>query len=317
MNIPDLLVGESRITALTGPNGSGKSTLLMLLGHLISPTAGRILFEGRDLHSGGTSVMAAFRRRTGIVLQLPYLFRSTVEGNVSYPLRVRGTPREEMARLVKSALSAVGLPGFEMRRCAELSGGEAQRVALARAIVMKPDLLLLDEPMANVDAASQAVMERVLLETCRDEGTTVILTTHNLDRAFRLADEVATILEGTVSNGAMENVFKGALYQAGGGWIFDTGRITIAVPQGKEGSRTASIPPESILVSREPGSTSARNTFSGKISGIQERNGSVDLRVEVGESLTSRITTQSYARMELKLGEEITLIFKAESVKIY
>ena len=317
LDIADLHIGKGCITALTGANGSGKSTLMMLLGHLLHPAGGRILFEGTDLNSGTASAMTAFRRRTGVVLQSPYLFKSTVEGNVSYPLRVCGTPKEETARLVKSALSSVGLPGFEMRRCAELSGGETQRVALARSIVMRPNLLLLDEPMANVDASSQAVMERVLLEICRDEETTVIFTTHNLDRAYRLADEVVTVLEGTVSAGAMENVFKGAVYQAGGDWVFDTGRITIVVPEGKDGSHTASIPPESILISRKPGSTSARNVFSGRISAIQERNGSVDIRVEAGESLTSRITTQSYAGMELKLGEEITLIFKAESVKIY
>ncbi len=173
LDIADLHIGKGCITALTGANGSGKSTLMMLLGHLLHPAGGRILFEGTDLNSGTASAMTAFRRRTGVVLQSPYLFKSTVEGNVSYPLRVCGTPKEETARLVKSALSSVGLPGFEMRRCAELSGGETQRVALARSIVMRPDLLLLDEPMANVDASSQAVMERVLLEICRDEGTTV------------------------------------------------------------------------------------------------------------------------------------------------
>ena len=317
LDIPDLLIGKGSITAFTGPNGSGKSTLLMLLGHLFSPTEGRILFEGKDLSSGPASAMEAFRRRTGMVLQSPYLFRSTVDRNVSYPLRVRGTSKEKRKHLVESALSAVGLPGFGVRRCSELSGGEAQRAALARALVTKPDLLLLDEPMANVDTASQAVTQRVLLEICRDEGVTVIFTTHDLDGAYRVADEVVTILEGRVSAGAMENVFRGAVYQAGEDWIFDTGRITVAVPRGKDGLFTASIPPGSILVSRESGSSSARNSFSGKISGIQQRNGSVDIRVEVGESLTARITSQSYSRMGLKLGEEITLIFKAESVKIY
>ncbi|TNF46473.1 ATP-binding cassette domain-containing protein [bacterium] len=317
LNIPQLDLPEGQFTALTGPNGSGKSTLLMILGFILRPSGGSLLFRGRETDGEGTISLQEIRRQLGILLQAPYLFRTTVERNVAYSLRVRGIPRHEIPSRVSRAMHTVGLAGYEKRHHHALSGGEAQRVALARSIAAEPSVLLLDEPLTNVDSASRSIIERVLMEKNRDEGVAVIITTHDLDQAYRLADEVVTLVDGTLSPGAMENVFNGAVYQSGGGWVFDTGRIRIAVPRDKDGSRTASIPPETVLLSREPVFTSALNTFKGKVTSIQQRNGSVDVSVDIGEILTSRITDGSYRSLGISLGDNVNVIFKAEAVRLY
>jgi len=317
LDIPQLDLPEGRFIALTGPNGSGKSTLLMILGFILRPAAGDLLFRGMEMNAGtGINVQKA-RKQLGILLQAPYLFRTTVERNVAYGLRVRGVPGQEISSRVANAMHTVGLAGYEKRSYRALSGGEAQRVALARSIAVEPSVLLLDEPLTNVDSASRSIIERVLMEKNRDDGVSVIMTTHDLDQAYRMADEVVTLVEGSPSPGAMENVYNGPVYQSGSGWVLDTGRVSIAVPEGKEGSRTASIPPETIILSREPAVTSALNTFKGKVTAIAQRNGSVNVSVDIGETLISRITDSSYRRLGIGLGDVVYVIFKAEAVRLY
>lgn len=317
LDIPRLAFEEGRIYSVTGPNGSGKTTLLNLLGMLIPPERGRITFRGRDLYSGQRTSTEAMRREIGFLLQSPYLFSTSVEKNVGYALAVRRVPRTERAIRVNKALQAVGMDSAHKRPHYALSGGEAQRVALARALVPEPSVLLLDEPLANVDPPSRTVIETILLDKCRNEGVSIIFTTHDLEQAYRLSDEVITLVGGSLHPGAMDNIFHGAVYQSGSSWVFDTGRISIYVPGGVEGTRTASIPPESILVSLQPVSTSARNSVRGRITRIQERNESVEVTVKAGETFTSRITRDSFMKMGLNLGTEISLIFKAEAVRLY
>ncbi len=317
LDIPELSFSEGKIYSITGPNGSGKTTLLNLLGMLSVPDGGRILFKGQDPHSGNGPKPASIRKQVGFLLQAPYLFRTTVERNIGYGLSVRKVPKEELDQKVLDVLHWVGMQGMEKRRHYSLSGGEVQRVALARALVTDPTVLLLDEPLANVDPVSRGVIEGILLDKCRNEGMSIIITTHDIEQAYRLSHEVITLFDGNVLPGAMENIFHGAVYQSGTSWILDTGRLSIYVPQGKEGTRTAFIPPESILLSDAAVSTSARNTLRGRITKIQERNGSVEVTVDAGETFTSRITRESFQNMGLNLGSEVSLIFKTESVRLY
>ncbi len=318
LNIPSLSLNDGEIIAITGPNGSGKTTLLHVLIQLLLPYRGTITYRGRNLSLLAETALDQYRRDLGVVLQSPYLFRTNVENNVAYGLARRGLRRTERLTAAGKAIALVGLQGFEKRPHDSLSGGEAQRVALARAIVTDPKVLLLDEPLANVDPASRSVIERILTDKCRDEGVSVIFTTHDIEQAYRISDEVITLVGGSPQLGAMENVFHGAVYQSGSSMVFDTGRMTIYVPGGSpEGTKTASVPPESILVSLQTVSTSARNSIRGKINRIQERNGSVEITVRAEETLTSRITRDSFNGMGLNLGVEVSLIFKAEAVRLY
>ncbi|UCG38852.1 MAG: ABC transporter ATP-binding protein [bacterium] len=316
LDIPRLGLEEGRVIALTGPNGSGKTTLLKVLSNLLAPTSGTVLYRGRDLASLPPAQRDEVRRELGVVLQSPYLFRSTVEGNVSYGLARRGVPRAQRRTRARRALEIVGLSGFGRRPHWALSGGEAQRVALARALVLEPAVLLLDEPFANVDAVSRSVIERVLVQENRYQGTTVVFTTHDMEQAYRLADTVVTLFEGRVHEGSMENLFHGKVREGPEGPVFDTGTLVICVPPGREGALTAAVPPETILVSLSPISTSARNTLLGRVNGVRERNGTVDVTVDAGDTIVVRLTERSYREMDLKLGMQVYLIFKAEAVKL-
>jgi tungstate transport system ATP-binding protein len=317
LDIPQLTIAEGKITAMTGPNGSGKTTLLMLLGALLDPSSGRIRYRGKALHRIEGKDADALRREIGFLLQAPYLFHTTVGRNVAYGLAVRGIARRQRLPRVREALRRVGLEGFEVRPHHALSGGEAQRVALARTLITDPRVLLLDEPLANVDVVSRTIIERVLIEANRQHGVSVLFTTHDLDQAYRLADEVITLNAGTVVEGTMENVYHGTVRQNGEGYVFDTGQLVIAIAAGHQERRTAAVLPEAILLSMEKVSSSARNVFRGRIVAVRNRHRSVEVIVDAGETFTARITAASYREMDLRLGQEVYLVFKAEAVRLY
>ncbi len=317
LDIPALEIPDRQIVGLTGPNGSGKTSLLQVLGGLIPPGRGRTVYRGQDLFSQTTANLDRIRKNLGIVLQSPYLFKTTVLNNVSYGLIRRGMSSAAAVEKSLGALELVGLGGFGKRSHSALSGGEAQRVALARALVLEPEVLLLDEPFANVDAVSRSVIERVLVQENSYRKTSVIFTTHDLEQAYRMSDTVVTLFEGRVHDSSMENLLHGSISQTPDGPVFDTGRIKVAVPPGHEKAHAAAVPPESILVSLSTISTSARNIHHGRITAVRERNGTVDVTVDAGDLLIARITKRSYLEMGLVLGGDVYLIFKAEAVRLY
>ena len=188
-----LEVGRGEILAVVGPSGSGKSTLLRLLNFLEEPSAGRITFLGRDV-TQVRGVPLAVRRQVTTVFQHSILLNRSVRDNVAFGLGLRG--QRNSSREVEEALEMVGLGHLQKRRARTLSGGEAQRVALARALVLKPEVLLLDEPTANLDPANVGLIEEVVRTQNRERGTTIVLVTHNVFQARRMADRVALLLGG-------------------------------------------------------------------------------------------------------------------------
>lgn len=190
-----LTIPQGSFTALMGPSGSGKSTLLHILGLLDRPTGGRYLLQGRDVGELSDSERTLLRRHTiGFVFQFFHLLpRLTALGNVELPMLFAGFPRSERRERAEAALAAVGLAHRASHRPDQLSGGERQRVALARAVVMRPKLLLADEPTGNLDRASaREIME--LISGLNREGLTVVLVTHDpaiaayAGRVLRMAD---------------------------------------------------------------------------------------------------------------------------------
>jgi len=181
-----------RILALVGLNGSGKTTLLRTIAGLDEPTRGRILVDNTEMAS------RELRKIVTLIFQRTATFNTSVFENVAFGLRIRNLTKNQIEGRVSEALAAVGLGGFERRRAKKLSGGEQQRVALARAFAINPEILLLDEPTANLDPANSMAVESII-NRLRDEQThTMVLSTHNLYQARRLSDKIAHIHYGRV-----------------------------------------------------------------------------------------------------------------------
>ncbi|MFE5091573.1 ABC transporter ATP-binding protein [Streptomyces sp. NPDC056638] len=191
----DLEVAEHEIVCVLGPSGSGKSTLLRVVAGLHPPDGGRVLLDGAD--QAGVPV---HRRGLGLMFQDHQLFpHRDVGANVAFGLRMRGVSRRDQERRVGELLDLVGLPGSERRAVAALSGGEQQRVALARALAPSPKLLMLDEPLGQLD---RGLRERLVVELRTlfgRLGTTVLAVTHDQGEAFALADRVVVMRDGRIA----------------------------------------------------------------------------------------------------------------------
>lgn len=197
LKIPDLEIPQGTIKSIVGPNGAGKSTLLKTLALLLKPQSGSLTFSGHHL-SAENYEPRNLRRRVTLVDQSPYLLQGSIYKNLAYGLKVRGIPRHEQTERIQQALTDVGLSYSQKRSVRDLSGGEKQRVALARALALRPEVLLLDEPTANIDHASQPHFEQ-LLKRLADKGITVLLSTHVPEQAQRLGNNAIQVNEGIVS----------------------------------------------------------------------------------------------------------------------
>ncbi len=192
-------IARGEIVALLGPSGSGKTTMLRLLAGFETPDAGRIVVEGEDV-----TTMAAARRRFGMVFQHFALFPHLDVGeNVAFGLQGRGKDK------VTEALTLVDLAGFERRKVQELSGGQQQRVALARALAPEPRVLLLDEPLSNLDPTLRERTRRELRQLIKRVGITTVFVTHEQEEAFDLGDRVAVLNAGRLEQaGAPEELYE-------------------------------------------------------------------------------------------------------------
>nr|MDO8135355.1 phosphate ABC transporter ATP-binding protein [Candidatus Njordarchaeum guaymaensis] len=189
-------VAKGETFVVIGPSGVGKTTLLRLIDLLEYPGGGKLLFKGVDTTPLNSGERLALRRRIGMVFQSTVLFDTTVYSNVSYGLRIRSVPRDLEKRKVSKALRTVGLDSFQQRYAKTLSGGEAQRVAIARILSYEPELMLLDEPTANLDPTNTSTVEKAIQKAKENYGATIIIATHNMFQARRLGDRLALLLNG-------------------------------------------------------------------------------------------------------------------------
>ena len=202
--VEHLAVGGGETLAVVGPNGAGKSTLLLVLACLLRPESGLLLFRGSPVERRHE---LAYRRRIGLVQADPLLLGASVFTNVASGLRFRGVPDDEIRARVARWLDRLGIGHLRDRPARQVSSGEAQRVGLARAFVLEPDLLLLDEPFASVDAATRAQLLDDLDDLLRTTPVACVMVTHDLDEAVRVGDRLAVLLDGQVrQEGAPEAV---------------------------------------------------------------------------------------------------------------
>lgn len=194
-----------KVSAILGPNGSGKTTLIRIIAGLERPGSGSVEYLDS---TGALPPCLGLMRRMTLVSQKAVLFNTTLYNNVAYGLRARGISRDAVKARVAEALAAGGLAHLAHVRAGTLSGGEAQRAALVRAWALRPELLLLDEPTASMDPAGVAIAEGLVRKMRDEHGTTVIVVTHNLFQARRLADRTYLLYDGEmVEYGDTEETF--------------------------------------------------------------------------------------------------------------
>ena len=206
LHLDELEIQAGEVLALVGPSGAGKSTLLRLLAFLEQPAGGQIIFQGRGANSSWPDLDA--RRKVTLVFQRPQLLSRSVYDNVLYGLQLREGHLGNDDPRVLAMLERLGVLSLRDVPAGTLSGGEMQRVALARALVLEPDVLLLDEPTANLDPGNIGRIEEMIASVRTESKTTVIIVTHNIFQAKRVADRMALLLEGKlVEVGLVEEMF--------------------------------------------------------------------------------------------------------------
>jgi len=245
-------------------------------------------------------------------MQDHYLFDGSVSSNVSYGLRVRRTRAPHVEKSVRSALEAVGLAGFENRRTDTLSGGEGKRVAIARAVVLNPEVLLLDEPTANIDRRNSEVIEKIIIRL-KSEGITIIMTTLDFAQAYRLSDNMISLVSGRLAEVSPENIFP---CQISDQIAALSPRLSIYVPTSRSGRAHIAVDPEDIIISMQELESSARNCMEGIVRRISIEDSLVKVYVDVGVELVSVITRNSLERLGLSPGVRVHLTFKASSVRV-
>jgi len=333
----NLSVDRGEVFALIGPTGAGKTTLLRIIDLLEVPSAGEIYVDGRCIPRSGKQRLE-IRRRMSFIHQKPQVFNLSVYDNVACGLRWRGEEKDRIAGKVDRILEMVGLEGYKNRNARTLSGGEAQRVALARSLVLEPEVLLLDEPTANLDPVSTAKIEQLISYVARQRNTTMIMATHDMSQGQQLADRIGVLLDGRlVQTGnatdifrspqneevahfvGMENIIEGiiiannegiATVNIGGNAI----QTVSSYPVGKE--VYACIRPEDITLALSSTQSSARNSFQAKVTQVTYLGPLSRVEINCGFRLIALVTKISAEDLNLQVGREVYATFKATGVHI-
>jgi tungstate transport system ATP-binding protein len=306
---------KGKVYALTGPNGCGKTAFLNLLFFLNPPLNGQIYFEGKKINYRDPEQLLAARRKICYLMQNPYLFNTSVYENVGYGLRMRQFPKEEIHSRIMQILHRLSLTHLRERNARRISGGEAQRVALARTLILDGNVFLLDEPTANVDRDNIHMVEELILSMNKKRDVTVVFTTHSLAQAYRISQNVISVVNGQIKNIAYENVFSGILQKNNGlKSVSLNNGLKINIASGEEGPVNIVIEPQNIILSSKKINSSALNNFYGTITKIEEVNGCLRVFVDVGVTFCALVTYASFYDMGLNIGRNVWLTFKANSV---
>jgi ABC-type Fe3+/spermidine/putrescine transport system ATPase subunit len=266
----DLTVGCGSLTALLGPSGCGKTTTMKMVAGLIPPDAGAVMLDGVPI-----TTLPPERRDVAMVFQNPLLFpHLTVAQNIGFGLRMRGRPAAEIAASVTAMLARVRLDGLGDRRPTALSGGQQQRAALARALVLRPKVLLLDEPLSSLDPGLRDEMRLLIRDLQRETGITTVVVTHDQAEAVSLADRIALMLDGRLAQAGppedfyrrpatmpVARFFGGVNFLPGQsrGGLFHSPLGPLTLPPGAaEGDRILTIRPEALRPGSGTNSRDAR-----------------------------------------------------------
>ncbi|MBY0318723.1 MAG: ABC transporter ATP-binding protein [Reyranella sp.] len=292
-----LSIKDGEFLVLLGPSGCGKTTTLRMVAGFIEPTAGHVKLGGADV-----TVLPPWKRNAGMVFQNYALFpHLTVAENVAFGLEMRKMPKAEIAQRVEETLALVRLSGYGARLPRQLSGGQQQRVALARALAIHPDVLLLDEPLSNLDAKLRQEVRVEIRELQRKMGLTTVMVTHDQEEALTMADRLVVMSEGSVRQvGSQRDLYErpadrfvagfvgrstfleGTL-EAPGRFRTDGGLAVVCTGNGGTGRAVLSVRPERVAVGPAP-DAGLDNSLSGTVEFVSYLGALIDIHVRLSPS---------------------------------
>lgn len=333
----NLRIDRGEVFAMIGPTGAGKTTLLRIIDLLDKSGKGVLLYDGTDVTSSDKFRLES-RRRAAFVLQKPVVFNTSVYDNIAYGLKWRSIDKHQARNKINEMLDITGLTEYKKRNARTLSGGEMQRVAIARAVATDPELLLLDEPTANLDPVSAVKIEDILAEIIRKKAITVIMATHDMAQGQKLADRIGVLVNGEIvqigrSNDiffnptnrevaefvGMENIIDGVVKSNEGEMttIDVNGTVIEAVTDySPDEEVSVCIRPEDVTVALARLSSSARNSLAGKITWRVLSGPLCRVEIDCGFPLVALVTKRSAEEMGLVKGTQVYATFKAVSIHV-
>ena len=333
INNINLQVEDGEYFIILGPSGSGKTMLLELIAGMWSLDSGKIYMDNKDI-----TTLPPEKRGIGFVYQNYMLFpHKTVFENIAFGLKVKKIAKEEIETRVNEMMDLLKISHLADRLPRTLSGGEQQRTALARALIIYPKILLMDEPLSALDRKTRDELMQELKEIHKKFDVTLVHVTHNFDEALMLADRIAIMRNGEISQVGtsteifrhpadkfvadfvgVENIIEGTAEKDGEKLtVVNTGNISIYSTEQKEGHVHITVRPEDIILSAKKVETSARNVFKGQIREIIDTGALIKLTIDVGEPIIVFLTRQSFLDMELNIGKSVWMYFKATAVHVF
>ncbi len=328
-----IAVGRSEFVSLLGPSGCGKTTLLRLIAGLLVPELGTVSVGGRDL-----TRVAAHRRNIGVVFQNYALFpHLTVAENVAFGLKAQRVAKAEIDQRVREALALVRMEGFADRSVSALSGGQQQRIAVARAIVVKPSLLLLDEPFSALDRKLRETMQIELRHLLRELGITSIFVTHDQDEALVMSDRIAVMNEGRIEHQACPCAFYSgpntilvlefvgqSTRIAGRVLAADRGTVTVETPYGRLSAAGSFAPHTNVVVGIRPeavllgeGSGAEFNNIRAKLFDIVYFGSKTNLLFEAAAPTDHLLVELARLPQALAPGADVALRWRVEDTMVF
>jgi putative spermidine/putrescine transport system ATP-binding protein len=325
-----LAVADGEFVVLLGPSGCGKTTTLRMVAGFIEPTAGQVKLAGNDI-----TLLPPWKRNTGMVFQSYALFpHLTVAQNVAFGLEMRKIPKPEMEKRVEEALALVRLGGYGGRLPRQLSGGQQQRVALARALAIRPDVLLLDEPLSNLDAKLRQEVRVEIRELQRQLGLTTVMVTHDQEEALTMADRLVVMNEGTVHQvGSQRDLYERPAdrFVAGfvgrttflAGEIVEPGRfrteggLMLVCNGGTPGRAALSLRPERLEIGPGP-LAGLDNDLAGTVEFVSYLGAQIDIHVRL--SPADRLVVQVANRADAfapEIGQTVHVGWRASVGQVF
>lgn len=329
----NLAVAAGEVVAVMGPSGSGKSTLLHCLAGILRSDSGEVRFDGTRIDTLGEADRSALRRdRFGFVFQFGQLVPElTAVENVALPLLLRGVRRTPALRAARGWFERLGLAGLEHRRSGELSGGQAQRVALARALAVEPTLLLLDEPLAALDARTRLDTRAELQRHLGAHAGATLLVTHDPLDALVLADRLVIVEQGRlVQEGDAATVtarprtdyvarLVGLNLHRGraDGRSVTVGGLTLTAADSVHGDAFVAFPPAAVALHPGRPDGSPRNVWPATVTGVQRHGDNLRVQLAGPVAVAADVTPASAAHLRLRPGQQVWAAVKAAETRAY